>query len=480
MAGRIITERRLLRILAFFSLALLIIHLFIRQLPASWGAFWYPQDLIGPDGIVPAGEWLWGAYPFSHLWRWLQWALAGATAAATIWLGFSSSPLLSRPHLRFPRRHRFHALAALLSIPLFYLARIRHTNWGDSYIIVKAIAHPEVRFFYNWQAPLDTVVHALLFRYGEKQWGWVDALPAYWILSSLAGGVMVWALLRLALEVGRDDMERWLLLGLLATLSPMQLFFGYPENYTFISALMIIFFWLGWRFIQGRTSLWWVSLILALANGNHPVTVALQPALWFLAWWGWRRRKIQLRRVLLELVLPPLLIGGGVFVMMSHGGHGLASLMGPEAPGGGDHHLWVPLSQISTNWEHYTMFSLSHFMDIINEQLLTAPFNLFTLALLLLCCFRTMPRDAYSLFLLLAAAILLLWTFTWNADYGGRQDWDLFSIAAWPTTLLLGYGITRALSADASFRSGLMIILNQGLYTLAWIYANTIPWPDKH
>ena len=470
------SERRLLRSLSVFALTLLVVHLIVRLTPSSWAVFWYPQNLIGPDGIVPVGEWLWGAYPFSHLSRWLQWMLAGVTTGATIWLGFALSTTISAPRLRFPSRNRTHIVVALLSIPLFYLARIRHTNWGDSYIIVKAIAHPEVRFFYNWQAPLDTIVHASLFRYGEAHWGWLDALPAYWILSSLAGGVAVWALLRLALDVGRDDLERWLLFGFLITLGSVQLFFGYPENYTFISVLMIVFFWLGWRFIHGRSSLWLVSLILALANGNHPVTVALQPALWFLAWWGWRRRGLGLGRMALELLLPPLIIGGGVFAIMSAGGHGLASLMGPEAPGGGDHHLWVPMSRLSTKWEHYTMFSRSHLMDILNEQLLTAPFTLFTLAMLLLLFFRKLPSGAYTIFLSLAAGALLLWTFTWNADYGGRQDWDLFSIAAWPATLLMGYWLTRALSAPALLRSGLIIIANQFLYTAVWVYTNTRPW----
>ncbi len=468
------SERRLLRILALYALLLLGLHAAAALLPASWAAFWYPQKLIGPQGRLDPAEWLWSAYPYTYLARWLQITLAGLTGAATLWLGFGCTRGLAT--LRSPARTRWQALIALLSLPLFWLGRTVHTRWGDAYILVKGIAHPEVRLTYNWQAPLDTYVHAQLFHLGERLWGWTDALPAYWIISSLAGALAVWTLLRLAQEMGRNDVERWLLFGIPATLGAMQLFFGYPENYTIISLLILVFFWLAWRFVQGRGSLWGPGIVLALAHGFHPSTLVLQPALWLLALWVWRRREANPWLLLTQLLLPPLFVVAGVLALMTAGGHGLAAFLGPEAPGGGDHRWWTPLAAATGEWEYYTMFSRGHFMDIFNEQLLTQPFTLGTLALLAVFSFRKLPRDIYSGFLLLAAGAYLFLILTWNPDYGGQRDWDLFATAAWAMTLLMAYWLTRTLSPPALLRSGLIIIINQALFTAAWVYSNTLPW----
>ncbi len=469
-----IADRRLLRLLALYALFLLGVHVIAANLPASWAFFWYPARLVGPGGRLSPAEWLWSVAPYAALARWLQLALAAVVAVITWRLGFAQSISLAWPS--FPARGRWRALIALLSLPLFWIGRIVHTRWGDAYLLVKGIAHPDVRLMYNWQAPLDTYVHAWLFRLGEARWGWTDALPAYWVISSLAGALAVWTLLRLAQEVGRSDGERWLLFGIPATLGAMQLFFGYPENYTLISLLMLIFFWLSWRYSQGRGSLWGPSITLALAHGFHPITIILQPALWLLAWWGWRRRGQSPWRLLIQLVLPSLAVGAGVLALMTAGGHGLEAFLGAEAPGGGDHRWWVPLAQATGEWEYYTMFSRGHFMDILNQQWLSQPFTLFTLALLAIFLFKKLPCDIYSGFLLLAAGAYLFLILAWNPDYGGQRDWDLFATAAWPAALLMVYWLTRALAAPAMLRSGLIIIANQALYTAVWVYSNTRPW----
>ena len=467
-------ERRLLRILTIYALLLLILHAGAAHLPASWASFWYPEKLIGPQGRLAPTEWLWGVYPYTYLARGWQIVLSGAVAALTLWLGFGRGPVFSPP--RFPHRTRWQALIALFSLPVFWLGRTVHTRWGDAYILVQGIAHPDVRLTYNWQAPLDTYLHAQLFHLGERWWGWQNALPAYWIISSLAGALAIWALLRLALSMGRTDVERWLIFGVLATLGSMQLFFGYPENYTIISLLMLIFLWQGWRFLHDEHSLWTPSIVLALAHGCHPATLFLQPALWFLAWRGWRRLGQNPWRLLLALLLPPLIVGAGVVGLMSAGGHGLTAFLGPEAPGGGDHRWWVPFFQATGQWEYYTMFSRGHLMDIINEQLLTQPFTLLMLTLSLIFLWRKLPRDDFSGFLLMAAGAMLFLIFTWNPDYGGQRDWDLFAIAAWPASLLMLWWLVRSLSPPALLRSGLIILINQTLYTAAWIFSNTRPW----
>jgi hypothetical protein len=93
---------------------------------------------------------------------------------------------------------------------------------------------------------------------------------------------------------------------------------------------------------------------------------------------------------------------------------------------------------------------------------------------------RTTLHDGVG-FLLAAAGFYLLFTFVWNPDYGGQRDWDLFSPATLPMTVLLAALLPRALPAARWLRAGMVpLLLLQGWHTWAWIVQNTLPWqwPD--
>jgi hypothetical protein len=89
------------------------------------------------------------------------------------------------------------------------------------------------------------------------------------------------------------------------------------------------------------------------------------------------------------------------------------------------------------------------------------------------------PRSisAEVTFLGLAAGFHLLLTWVWNPDYGGQRDWDLFSLAAIPVTLLLIH-LSPRLWPDARVRRAALIplIVLQTLHTVAWIAQNRLPW----
>jgi len=184
---------------------------------------------------------------------------------------------------------------------------------------------------------------------------------------------------------------------------------------------------------------------------------------------------------------------------MEASGHGLYALFNTDRPGGSDARWFVPLWETSTRWEHYTLFSWPHLRDWINGQWLVAPVVLPALLVVLvslsLARRAALPHGRGSdgagsvsdpsvygaRFLLAAAGFYLLFTFVWNADYGGQRDWDLFSLAALPPTLLLALLLPRALPDRRLLRTGAVpLLVLQGWHTWAWIVQNTLPWewPD--
>ena len=373
-------------------------------------------------------------------------------------------------------------------------------------MLVNGIAYPDpaLRLTATWQAPLDVWLHARLWQAGHALFGWADAWPVYRLLSPLAGAVFVYALLRLADSVGRSRTEKLLIVGLMGTLGTMQLFFGYAENYSLAAAGVLVFLWLALETLAGRRALWQPALALAITNGLHPSTIVLDPALLYVAWvWGRgrqgdketseeqgaRSRTEAWWPAIWQVALPMLAVAGVVVVLMEASGHGLATLMTTDRPGGGDAHWFVPLTAVSTRWEHYTMLSWPHLRDWLNEQVLTAPVTLGGLVIVGLALLNrrrtagkagqaaasTIPSEL--VFLLLCTALYWLFTWVWNPDYGGQRDWDLFSLAAIPSTLLFARLLPRALPDPGQLaQAGLMLITVSAMHTTAWIYQNTVPW----
>jgi hypothetical protein len=92
---------------------------------------------------------------------------------------------------------------------------------------------------------------------------------------------------------------------------------------------------------------------------------------------------------------------------------------------------------------------------------------------------RPAERD-YALYLGVTSAMLILFTWLWNPDYGARKDWDLFAPSAFVYTLFAGYVWVRLVADRARLaEAGLFVIAVSLLHSGAWIFANTQPLPRE-
>jgi hypothetical protein len=366
------------------------------------------------------------------------------------------------------------ALVSLAAIVPFWLLRIRHDRWGDAALFVVALPYGLV---YNWQAPMDVFLHAKAWTLANRLWGW-DVATTYAVISVAMGAVFVFVLFHLADLLGRDVLEKAIVFGLFVSLGTMQLFFGYIESYTIIPVGILLYLFLSLRYLQGRTSLTWPALALGATMAFHPSTGSLGPSLLVLYLARWRERPDWRAHVVefLRAALPVLAMVAMVVVILSLGQHGIDALLGADFPGGGDRRWFVPLFKTETEYEHYTMFSLGHLIDFVNEHLLIAPLGLILIAAILVLGWRGIDfRDPMFCFLLVASFFYLLFTTTWNPDYGGRKDWDLFASVSLPYTLLGAYLLTRCVKDRAALGYiGLVVIAVSLLHTMAWIISNAV------
>jgi hypothetical protein len=470
----------------------------------------------------------WSVWPYTALPAWLGW-LGGLLVASLIvppvdravggWGQRLRSALSARLQLSAAggrRRLWFALTAAGMAIP-FWLFRIRHLRWGDAYFIARALAYtgPDrpIWTIYNWQAPLTIFLHAQLWFLLNPVPG-VSVQTLYAVTSLLSGVGFVYVLFLLASALGSDWAEKAAIFGLVISAGAMQLFFGYVENYTLISLGIMLTLYLGVRCLRGQTSLAWPSLTLALTNAFHPSTVVLWPALGYVAWKVSSSRgahagfSLANKRPWLEwakLFFPPLLVFAGLAGLMSAGGHGPLALLSNDRPGGADGIPFVPLFRVTTEWQHYTMFSMAHLLDWANEHFLISPFGVPILLVILVAYLGRREQAGSSpgagrrqsgaepssretqitWFLAIASLAYLLLTFLWNPDYGGRKDWDLFAPSAFVYTPLAAYVLVRYFRAWPRYAAGQcsmgrtarLLVAISLLHTMAWIYYNTIPWP---
>ena len=477
-------ERWLALALSGLVLLLIGLHLYVLTLPVSLGAL--------PEAGEAEAHW-WGLWPVRYPPVWIVWLGAGMVIGWMLWGLRRTTPVRSAGRDSSLTSTAPSAdltgviICALLLIGAFFAFPIVHTRWGDAYIIANAMAWPDpaLRLTHSWQAPLEVFLHSQLWLALHVGFEWSDATPVYRLLSPVAG--MLYLAVALQLSRLKTLAPVWLTFGLLASLGVVQLFFGYVENYSFAAAGILAYLWIGLGAVEGKRPVWLAASVLALLNATHPSTIVLSPSLLYIAWQRWQGGHISARRVLAEVALPVVLVAGGTLLLMEAGGHGLASLLGDDRPGGGDGRWLVPLFVTTTRWEHYTLFSWPHLRDFLNEQMLVAPVVLPALLLLWMGTFRSRWRSIASAlsgseknaagFLLIATVCYELFVWLWNPDYGGQRDWDLFSLSTIPSTLLLAWLLPRRLTELRLLRAAVWpLILFQALHTAAFVYQNTLPW----
>ncbi len=299
---------------------------------------------------------------------------------------------------------------------------------------------------------LELYVHSRFWYHTSRAFGW-SVEYSYQFLSSLAGGVFVVLLLVFSRALLGE--KRWILLVLgTGSAGFMQLFFGDVENYTLVTLLMLGYFVAGYLYLEGRTSLLLSSAVLALAICFHLLAAFLLPSLAFLYVVALRRRQwLAVAGAAMTLVAIPVAV---VTYFHFHG---------------------LPFEVILTSnafgqagkLQRFAAPDLAYHGQITSLLLLLFPP---TLCFLPLIAYRRVPLDSFNVFMLLAASVLVGYVFTWRADLGVYNDWNLYAPAALPLAILFWYNFARADAFANKAGIGAALILTSAVHSYAWIVAN--------
>ncbi len=299
----------------------------------------------------------------------------------------------------------------------------------------------------------ELYLHSRFWFLTDREFGW--SVPfSYQVLSSLAGSVFVVMLVRMAARISGGQ---WRLL-VLAMLSGgvMQLFFGDVENYTLTSVLIMGYLFSGWLMATGRISSLIPALVLPVAMTFHLLSGWLLPSLVFLFFLDWRRGNK--RVVMLGMVGGLIIIGGTLFFFAAHGLPLSDLYYHSHALGHGGHIFW-----------NFAKPSLGYDAEMADLLLLLFPGALMVVPLLV---WHRIKMEPGNIFLVLASVFMLIFMFTWKADMGAYQDWNLYAPVAIPLSLLCWYNFLRI--DELPFKRPIFVALvGLGcLHTYTWVISN--------
>jgi tetratricopeptide (TPR) repeat protein len=306
----------------------------------------------------------------------------------------------------------------------------------------------------NENAPLSNWTVWALHRAG----GWESPLTTFRALGLACGVFYVLVAARAAWRLATDGAGRALLLGALLSAGYMQLFAGYAELYALLPPLVLLYVSAGAA--RPGSVPWIPAAVLGVLLPLHFAAAALWPSLAVLAVTAGRGGAGRAVAAASCVVLPAVVSAA---LLAAVGFDASAWLSAPREAN------VLPLVADPGFRQAYRLFDPSHFVDVANQLLLVAPAALLVLPLAV----RRGERDGAAWFLGAATFVPLLFTFVANPEVGAFRDWDAFSFAAVPLTVLAGRAAARTVRGRPLLAHAAVVICGAAaLHTAAWLAVN--------
>ncbi len=350
-------------------------------------------------------------------------------------------------------KRRLFLLCGILSLPVFWLLRTKLFLLGDGYLKISDVVSGRL----THTEPLDGIIHHQFYLFLNFIRPGIDPSFSYIIISLLCGGIFVFLTLKLADLLGETAFAKILVFFSLFSLASIELFFGYVESYTILLVGLALFVLLSFFYLQDKLNIIFVFLVLCFSIGVHVSAIVLIPSFLYLMFWKWKRERKKFFN------LPAIIsILGCLIIMFAN----VWKVFLTEGEGN-KFGQFIPLYTASGN--KFTLFSLAHIGELINQLLLVSPVGILLFLFFLFYMVRSKSfRDPFLNFLLISALTSLFLIFVYNAHLG-IADWDLRSLPGIFVSLLGMLLFVRWGSRWARFK-------NYGLILIAVSFFHLIPW----
>jgi len=331
-----------------------------------------------------------------------------------------------------------------VSFVIFWLFKTKTHFLGDGYLRAREIGSG---LKFKPTEPLDYYLHSLAYKLTHNLWGW-DAHTTYAFISCLAGAVFVYSLLLLGRLLSENKTERLFIFIGLITMGTTQLFFGYVESYTLSYLGVFLYITFSISYLKGKSPLFIPTLFLLLSFGLHFSSLYFLPSLAYLYMAGLKKEE---KHITSKKILHYFIIGLVVLLVSFYMYPRFVLQKGEGTLGS----FFLPL--FGASGQAYTLFSVSHIIDFLNEQLLLSPVGLVIWGILISVFVQQMNfKHPLEIFLGVIGLTSFAFAFILDPKLGYAKDWDLFASTGLGYTLL---GICFLLKLLKGFKNWSYLIM---------------------
>ncbi len=367
---------------------------------------------------------LWGINSWAYFPIWARSFILIVGLSGLFLARFLSNYSVEEQASRDKRRYIFITTAiSIVLIALFYLLRAQTHFLGDGYEAI-ALLSQSSGFLKKTNYGTVLVTNFIYDMFDDSSDS--NALLTYQVVSYFSGAIFVLVSAVLAWCQWSDLRTRILGFLVIITSGCMLLFFGYVENYSLFVLLVLIYAMVGLLAVDNRISKYWIFPAFVFVLFFHVFgSVLVLPTIYVL----FRRTTIGDKIKTLQSatkVLIAVLLGLAGLVILAYAFKNYMFLR----------FAIVPLFDNRFTIDGYSLFSLAHLLDFVNLLVLLVP-GLPLLFLLKRRQCKRWVRTSAGIFLLLLTGSSILIAFIFEPKLGMPRDWDLFSFAAVPLSLIV-------------------------------------------
>ena len=335
---------------------------------------------------------------------------------------------------------------------------------GDGYLYISELPGNSIRVDHS---PLSFWLVRLLFEVGRPI---LTAEAAYQLYSYAGGALYLVLVLPVARAIASDRAGRVVVIGFLMTAGYVQGFCAYVETYSLVYAGLLLYVWIGLEALAGKRSPIVAGVVLGIIIPLHFLLVTLAPSLLLILLFragvvgdrGERPLPQRPSTVLSTLAAVPAVT---LVILLALGINPLGYFEWLDRSNS------LPLLSSPGFTEAYRLLSLSHLLDLLNQQLLSASAVIIVVMMLRRRAFGA--GDGRSLFLLTAGLLPLGVTVVLNPEIGAFRDWDVLAIPSVPLTVWAASALVREIvDSRQLLETGVTLCGAVAIHSVLWIGLN--------
>lgn len=355
-------------------------------------------------------------------------------------------------NLRFVKHILFIAIA-VASVFVFYELRVKYFFLGDFTLRLEQIMR---RDFISTEYLTMRILYwfgSLGFEYGYSP------KTMFVFYSCIAGGFYVFFCLHIADLLGETGFQKLFFFFALVGTSMILVFCGYIEVYSTPIVLLTMYIYFGLRYLKFKRHFALILISLILAVASHLLNLALVPSV-FTLWYFNHRSKLKVISSASNKTIASFI---GVLVLV-------AIFLAFNVR----NNFVLPITPPKNSIGYMKFFSIEHFWEIVNGQILSCGVSFVLLFVMLFVIIKKkIVIQSLHYFIISIAGCFLLIVILANLQRGSG-DWDIMAFTAIPLNILTLFGINVVYKGNGKLVTYLqtcVIVLNL-LHTGVWIHIN--------